>query len=75
MIIHSLSVRELNALVDDNNRKLEESQSKITVLQSGSTIHTCVVEVCYMLPYIALESTQSELFELKNKQDDMGSAR
>lgn len=75
MNLHILCLfREMDERVAIATTKMEEAVSKTGVLQSGILINQkgCGYFIIYN---IALDSTQLELFELKNRLDDDSSAR
>jgi len=65
-------LREVVELVKD---KLSQSESKVVTLTAGRYSNKGGLRCLIIQPIIALESTQAELFDLKNKFDEESTAK
>ena len=71
--------RELQYSANEAIQKLAQAELKVSTMQTGEMICGCRLDSLMNVSLIswaaALETTQSELFELKNKFDERAAAR
>lgn len=70
---HSEHQKQLQQVIESLKDKLSQSEGKTVTLTAGR--HNNISNTLVLKSTVALESTQAELFDLKSKFDEEGTAK